>query len=49
VDVGLPATIIRHERNADFGAHRPDQDQPTPPPLSEFSAEMVGCPDVPWC
>jgi hypothetical protein len=47
VDLSLPTTIIRHERNADFGAHRPDQDQPAPPTLSEFPAEMVG--DVQMC
>jgi hypothetical protein len=41
VDIRLGATVIRHERNPNFRAHRPDEDKAAPASLGEFRAEMV--------
>jgi hypothetical protein len=42
VDIRLGTTVIRHERNPNFSAHRPYEDKAAPVSLSEFRAEMVG-------
>jgi hypothetical protein len=47
VDIRLRAAVVRHERNANFRAHRANEDEAAPTPLGEFLAEMVS--DVQVC
>jgi len=42
MDIRFGATVISQERNPNFRAHRPNDDEAAPAPLGEFRAEMVG-------
>jgi hypothetical protein len=42
VYIRLRGSVIRHTGNAAFRTHCPREEQPAPPPLGEFRAEMVG-------